>query len=48
MPVKAKYTMDQFLMDVLPDNLPFVMEVHENLTQRGYQPAFPQHMTRRS
>ena len=37
MPVKAKYTMDQFLMDVLPDNLPFVMEVHENLTQRGYQ-----------
>jgi len=33
----TQYTMDQFLTDVHPDNLPFVMEVHENLTQRGYQ-----------
>jgi len=37
MPAKEKYTFDQFLMDVLPDNLPFVLEVHENLVQRGYQ-----------
>ena len=37
MPDKEKHTFDQFLTDVSPDNLPFVLEAHENLSQKGYR-----------
>lgn len=37
MPDKETYTFEQFLPDVRPDHLPFVMETHESLTGRGYK-----------
>ncbi len=36
MPAKETYTFDQFLQDVHPEHIPFVMENHETLLGQGY------------
>lgn len=36
MPTKETYTFDQFLPEVNPGHLPFVMEIHKVLLQKGY------------
>ncbi|MCL1854860.1 MAG: hypothetical protein FWF86_03925 [Clostridia bacterium] len=37
MPTQEKHTFDQFLTRVSPDDLPFVLELHKSLDERGYR-----------
>ena len=37
MPVQETHTLDQFLTDVSPEHLPFVLGIHEDLSRQDYK-----------